>query len=408
MTEFDTAAYVSGFVQNIINAVTDPLDPECARGQLRYPELHPALEAGEEVWVPVVGFDNYEVSSLGKARNKNPTAKQRIKGRANLRPNNHESGYQSFCLYLNSKDAKGVLVHIAVRNSFYINLNPGHLTTVEHDDTDPGNNRLGNLLFASMKYQNQLCNKLPNPKSNAVKLSRPVEMRDLKDNRVIMTHPGLAAAEAWLRLNGRPRATYSTICHCTKGRRKSAFGYNWTYADQLLVGVGEEEIWRPIPVGVLPHDEDGEYLASTMGRIQNCHGQVYEGSLTVHGYMTFSTIPLHRVIALTFLENDDPVNKPLVKHKNNVKHDCRLANLIWGTHSENTQEAHDDGIINQINSCTPVRAINIETNEVVVYAKAKDVCQAYNICATSLKHRLNDGLAMKKIPYRFERILTPH
>lgn len=51
----------------------------------------------------------------------------------------------------------------------------------------------------------------------------------------------------------------------------------------------------------------------------------------------------HIIIAETFLEN--PNNYPIVGHRNNIKTDNRVDNLYWTTWKENSQKAHDDGLI---------------------------------------------------------------
>lgn len=51
---------------------------------------------------------------------------------------------------------------------------------------------------------------------------------------------------------------------------------------------------------------------------------------------------VHRLVAEAFIPNPD--NKPVVCHKNNIKTDCRKENLYWGTISQNTKQAIDDGL----------------------------------------------------------------
>lgn len=45
---------------------------------------------------------------------------------------------------------------------------------------------------------------------------------------------------------------------------------------------------------------------------------------------------LHRIIAKAFIPN--PLNKPFVCHKNNIKIDNRVENLYWGTRQDNTND----------------------------------------------------------------------
>jgi len=53
---------------------------------------------------------------------------------------------------------------------------------------------------------------------------------------------------------------------------------------------------------------------------------------------------VHRLVAEAFISNDDPENKTVVMHKNNDKTDNRVENLRWGSVSENTKQAFQDGL----------------------------------------------------------------
>lgn len=51
---------------------------------------------------------------------------------------------------------------------------------------------------------------------------------------------------------------------------------------------------------------------------------------------------VHRIVAEMFIPNPD--NLPIVMHINNDKKDNRVENLKWGTVSENTKQAYEDGL----------------------------------------------------------------
>lgn len=53
---------------------------------------------------------------------------------------------------------------------------------------------------------------------------------------------------------------------------------------------------------------------------------------------------VHRLIAIAFVKNDDPKHKTVVMHKDNNKTNNNINNLKWGTISENTKQAFDDGL----------------------------------------------------------------
>ena len=105
---------------------------------------------------------------------------------------------------------------------------------------------------------------------------------------------------------------------------------------------------------------EGHYQVSDLGRIRSVekivmqynpqlnkkvpvkyNGRVIKTEVMKDGYRraTLSVgnvqhrIPVHRIVAETFIPNDD--NKPHVHHKNHTRHDNRLANLEWVTPIEN-------------------------------------------------------------------------
>ena len=45
----------------------------------------------------------------------------------------------------------------------------------------------------------------------------------------------------------------------------------------------------------------------------------------------------HRIIALQFIPNDDPENKPFIDHRNRNRADNRIENLRWVNQSENSK-----------------------------------------------------------------------
>lgn len=81
---------------------------------------------------------------------------------------------------------------------------------------------------------------------------------------------------------------------------------------------------------------------------------------------------VHRLVAATFLDNEN--DYPIVMHLDNDVQNNHYSNLKWGTISENTQQAYDDGCC----SCNkPVYVYDKESLELVgeyisVSAMARD------------------------------------
>lgn len=129
------------------------------------------------------------------------------------------------------------------------------------------------------------------------------------------------------------------------GKRPSANGYIWRWTKiEDLPG----EIWKQVPEDVWYSKVNGPFVASNFGRLKNNRGQLIKGSIS-EGYLVVSREPqlrVNRIIALTFIPKDDPLNKPIVLHDNDVKTDNRVVNLYWGSYSKNTEDAHRTGRIN--------------------------------------------------------------
>jgi hypothetical protein len=66
------------------------------------------------------------------------------------------------------------------------------------------------------------------------------------------------------------------------------------------------------------------------------------------GPSTRRTYSVHRLVALTFIEN--PEGKPTVNHIDGNKINNRVENLEWATRSEQTQHAWDTGLIVDMDS----------------------------------------------------------
>lgn len=95
--------------------------------------------------------------------------------------------------------------------------------------------------------------------------------------------------------------------------------------------------------------ESNCYLVSEDGEVFNIEGKKLAKYRTNVGYdrvrlnrdIPRALYSVHRIVAETYLEN--PNNYPIALHINDVRHDCRVSNLKWGTNSENQLQRFKGG-----------------------------------------------------------------
>jgi hypothetical protein len=107
------------------------------------------------------------------------------------------------------------------------------------------------------------------------------------------------------------------------------------------------------------------YETSTHGRLRNKKtGRELKGS-KCGGYIRVSLRKkrkrLHRLIAVTWIPNDDPSNKTTVDHINRIKTDNRAVNLRWASQKQQNKNRTNGGTSFK----RPVQQICPETNKVL-------------------------------------------
>lgn len=103
---------------------------------------------------------------------------------------------------------------------------------------------------------------------------------------------------------------------------------------------------------------------------------------------------VHRLVALSFIPNDDPDKKTQVDHINNIRTDNNVNNLRWVSPKQNTKHSFDSG------NREPFSYIftNVETNVSLSFSNANKACKYFGA-----KYQLGtiNKYANKNIPVTF-------
>lgn len=178
----------------------------------------------EEIWKDIYGFPNYQVSNLGRIKNK--------KGKT-LSQANVTNGYLIVNLCKNGKSSNK-FVHRLVAMAFISNVE--NKPTVNHIDGNKHNNRVENLEWCTNKEQTAHALKIgliDNKNRDWSKFakagqdanSKIVYQYDLNDD-FINKYKSISEASRQTNTN------HSNIIMCCKGQRKTAGGYKWRYKEE--------------------------------------------------------------------------------------------------------------------------------------------------------------------------------
>ena len=169
---------------------------------------------------------------------------------------------------------------------------------------------------------------------------------NLKSGEKIEKYESIELAAKWIYENKfgnnihNIRSAISCACRCVY---KSSCGFKW----ELDKGEHlENEIWKEIDI---ENEDTKGYYISSLGRFKNKKGVIMCNYKPHHGRYIYLRVnkkkySLHRLVALTFLEN--VYNKPFVNHIDGNKLNNNVINLEWATCSENNLHSHKMGLTN--------------------------------------------------------------
>jgi hypothetical protein len=279
-----------------------------------------------EEWRIINDYPNYSVSNFGNVMN-NKTNK--------LLKLSDKGGYYNISLTnvtLTTKIKKTFKVHRLVAMAFI--ENPENKPEVNHKDKNKLNNNIMNLEWNTRRENCQHKSVGLIYKSNK---NRPI-IRLNKDNAdEIEKYNSIEDAGKWAvenKLTCNSHNGRNAIGNCINGLSNSAYGYKWKYIENNNL---ENEIWKQLVLeNIITNDK--QYFVSNLGRFKNSVGTIMDNyKVNENGYIRVyiynKTYALHRLIALTFLENPD--NKEQVNHKDGNKLNNAVENLEFCTNKEN-------------------------------------------------------------------------
>lgn len=152
---------------------------------------------------------------------------------------------------------------------------------------------------------------------------------------------------------------------------------------------------------------EGFYEISEYGDIKNTKtGKLRKIKPNIHGYMEVDLYKngkvfykkVHRLVAETFLNAPDNSEEFIVMHLDNDKTNNHYTNLKWGTVSENTKQAYDDGLID-----IPDRSIPCELilNEFISidFDNISKLSEYVGINDSTISYYINNNRPIKKGKY---------
>jgi hypothetical protein len=314
----------------------------------------------QEIWKPIDQFPNYNVSNLGNIKNIVTNKPLKILCK---------EGYGSVSL-VNSEIKKSFKVHRLVALAFI--ENPENKSDVNHKDKNKLNNTVSNLEWMTRKENNiHRCKDL----IITTNKNKPIYRIDKNTNEILETYNSIEDAATWAFNNELTKNTHNgrnAIGNCITGLSKISYGFKWILEPR--VECLEGEIWKKVPNTIKT------YWVSNLGRFKNYSGSIVINSKpTLGGYiiavMDNITYRLHRIVALTFIEN--PENKEQVNHIDGNKTNNAVSNLEWVTNQENQIHKFKTGLGN--NFTRKIGQYDLEHNLIKEFTSIAGAAKELNI-----------------------------
>lgn len=330
-----------------------------------------------EEWREIKDYPNYSVSNLGNIKNNKTTKflKKTLKG-----------GYHTICL-LNKLKRQSFKVHRLVALEFI--TNPENKSDVNHKDKNKINNNIGNLEWMTRSENNMHRCKDVTITTNT---NKEILRFDINKNELLETYNSIELAGEWALNNGYTKTSHNgrnAIGNCLAGLSQKAYNFKWEFKNKY--NDLENEIWRKVVLeGVDIIDK--QYFVSNLGRFKNSFGTIMDNyKVDDNGYIKVFVYNklylLHRLIALTFIENIE--NKEQVNHMDGNKLNNSLNNLEWVTNKENQIHKFKIGLGN--NFTRKITQYDLNINKIKDFNSIVEASKELNIGKANIMGVLNNS-----------------
>lgn len=174
-----------------------------------------------EEWRSIKEYDDYEVSSLGRIRNKKTN--NILKGLDN------GLGYKRVSLAHPTKKKKFMYIHRIVADAFI--PNKSNKPCINHIDNNPNNNAVDNLEWCTHQENTDWMIKQGRNKRTKKWLDRLHKTQEKQKKPVISVNINTGEIKKYSGVNDVRKYGFdpSCVCYCCKGKRKKHKGYYWRY-----------------------------------------------------------------------------------------------------------------------------------------------------------------------------------
>lgn len=345
-----------------------------------------------EEWRKIEGYNNYEVSNLGRVRRDKAN-----NGKTIFTGTLETDGYIRVGL---SKDGKcrKYKMHRLVAFAFIPNPDPINKIEVNHLG-EKNDNRVCMLEWVTPQ-ENSIHGSKKNSGTNH-KLA--INKIDPETNEVIKLYKTLNEIK-------EDGFAMIKIMLCIKGKNKTHLGFRWEKVIEEVITTNnqietyEDEIWKDLKDSIF--DEVNKFInykVSNYGRIKGHFNNIMKPNNTSSVNMVqlrlnrlSKYMRVHRLVLMAF-NIPRPEGKNEVDHIDSNNNNNKLSNLQWANrqmqvNNENTK----------VKKTIKVKAITISTNEEKIYNGIKNMAKEINITINKIYKCIADKTSYKG--YKFEII----